>query len=81
MYKVDLPVNHAADDAVERRRAAELARKARIFNTRSRVLGVDLSSLEQQVEEKKLRQKVERQRDAAFGNKGGHQIRMGDEFI
>ncbi|KAM4609647.1 RIB43A-like with coiled-coils protein 1 [Polymixia lowei] len=66
MYKVDLPVDRSIDLAVERRRVAEAARKARIFNTRSRVMGLSLRALDQQVEQKKQREIMERQRDKAF---------------
>ncbi|KAK2851370.1 hypothetical protein Q5P01_007646 [Channa striata] len=66
MYKVDLPVDDSPEKAVERRRSAEKTRKARIFNTRLRVMGLDLDALNQQVQEKKHQQNMERQRDIAF---------------
>ncbi|KAM6928589.1 RIB43A-like with coiled-coils protein 1 [Lycodopsis pacificus] len=66
MYKVDLPVDPSIENAVEMRRSAETARKARIFNTRLRVLGLDLDALNQQVQEKKQQQNMEKQRDKAF---------------
>ncbi|XP_019945058.1 RIB43A-like with coiled-coils protein 1 [Paralichthys olivaceus] len=66
MYKVDLPVDQSIEKAVERRRSAESARKARIFNTRLRVMGLDAEVLSQQIQEKKLQQNIERQRDKAF---------------
>ncbi|XP_035015589.1 RIB43A-like with coiled-coils protein 1 [Hippoglossus stenolepis] len=66
MYKVDLPVEQSTEKAVERRRSAESARKARIFNTRLRVMGLDTDVLNQQVQEKKHQQNIERQRDKAF---------------
>lgn len=67
MYKVDLPVEQSLEKAVERRRSAETARKARIFNTRLRVMGLDLDALNQQVQEKKHQQNMEIQRGNAFG--------------
>lgn len=67
MYKVDLPVDETTEKAVERRRAVETARKARIFNTRLRVMGLDLDTLNQQVQEKKHQQNMEKQRDKALG--------------
>lgn len=67
MYKVDLPVDQSTEKSVERRRSAETARKDRIFNTRLRVMGLDLDALNQQVLEKKHQQNVEMQRDKAFG--------------
>lgn len=67
MYKVDLPVDESVQQAVERRRAAEAERKSRIFNTRNRVIGVDLRALHKQQEEKRERLEMEKQRDMAHG--------------
>lgn len=67
MYKVDLPVDQSIKKAVDRRGSAETARKARIFNTRLRVMGLDVDALNKQVEEKKHQQHMEMQRDKAFG--------------
>ncbi|XP_056305756.1 RIB43A-like with coiled-coils protein 1 [Danio aesculapii] len=66
MYKVDLPVDESVRQAVERRRAAEAERKSRIFNTRTRVIGVDLHSLHKQQEDKQERQEMEKQRDVSY---------------
>ncbi|XP_040048886.2 RIB43A-like with coiled-coils protein 1 [Gasterosteus aculeatus] len=66
MYKADLPSDSSIEKALERRRTAEMARKARIFNTRQRVLGLDLDALNQQVHEKKHQQNMEKQRDKAY---------------
>lgn len=68
MYKVDLPLDQSIKKAVERRRSAERARKAQIFNTRLRVMGLDVDALNKQVKEKKHRQNMEMQQDKAFGN-------------
>ncbi|XP_059384022.1 RIB43A-like with coiled-coils protein 1 [Carassius carassius] len=65
MYKVDLPVDESALRAVERRRAAEAERKKRIFNSRARVIGVDLRALHKQREEKQERLEMDKQRDMA----------------
>lgn len=68
MYKLDPPEDDdSTQAAVDRRRTAEAARKARVFNTRSRVMGVDLNTLEQQVEERQLQRAAERHREKAFG--------------
>lgn len=67
MYKVDLPVDESALQAVERRRAAEAERKSRIFNPRARVIGVDLRVLQKQQEEKRERLDMDQQRDMARG--------------
>ncbi|XP_071332277.1 RIB43A-like with coiled-coils protein 1 [Trachinotus anak] len=66
MHKVDLPVDQSIEKAVERRRSAATARKDRILNTRLRVMGLDLDALNQQVQEKKHQQNIERQRHKAF---------------
>ncbi|XP_056240551.1 RIB43A-like with coiled-coils protein 1 [Seriola aureovittata] len=66
MYKVDLPVDQSIEKAVERRRSAATARKARIFNTRLRVMGLDLDALNQQVQEKNHKENMEKQRHKAF---------------
>uniref|UniRef100_A0A672YUD4 RIB43A-like with coiled-coils protein 1 n=1 Tax=Sphaeramia orbicularis TaxID=375764 RepID=A0A672YUD4_9TELE len=68
MYKVDLPVDDSTERVVERRRSAETARKARIFNSRLRVIGIDSDALNQQVHEKNHQQNMEKQRDKAFDN-------------
>ncbi|XP_077369134.1 RIB43A-like with coiled-coils protein 1 [Festucalex cinctus] len=66
MYKVNFPVDQSIETAEERRQAAEAARKARIFNTRLRVMGLDLDALNKQTQEKKHREEMERERDKAF---------------
>ncbi|CAL8323580.1 unnamed protein product [Merluccius merluccius] len=63
MYKMALPGDDSTEVAVERRRAAEAERKARIFNTRSRVMGVDLDTLDHQVAERQLQRDAERQQE------------------
>uniref|UniRef100_A0A3P8UIU2 RIB43A-like with coiled-coils protein 1 n=1 Tax=Cynoglossus semilaevis TaxID=244447 RepID=A0A3P8UIU2_CYNSE len=70
MYKVDLPLNQSIEKAVERRRFAETVRKARIFNTRLRVMGVDVDALHQQVQEKKHQKDMEQRRDQYFDKLG-----------
>lgn len=67
MYKVDLPSDQSMKVAADRRRSAETARKARIFNTRLRVMGLDVDALNKQVEEKKHQQNMEMQLDKAYG--------------
>lgn len=67
MFKLDLPADESSVRAVERRQAAEVARRKRIFNTRNRVIGLDVHALDQQVAEKREREKAERQREMAYG--------------
>lgn len=64
---MNLPADKSIEETVERRRSAETARKARIFNTRLRVMGIDTNALSKQVEDKKHRQNMEMQCDQAFG--------------
>ncbi|XP_014893401.1 RIB43A-like with coiled-coils protein 1 [Poecilia latipinna] len=68
MYKVDLPVDDSQDKVVEARRSAERARKARFFNPRQRVMGVDLDALNQQVLENKHKRSCEKLRNRDFDN-------------
>lgn len=67
MYNMNLPEDQAMKKAVERRRSAETVRKARIYNTRLRVMGLDVDALNKQVVEKKHRRDMEMQREKAFG--------------
>ncbi|XP_066526590.1 RIB43A-like with coiled-coils protein 1 [Hoplias malabaricus] len=64
MY-LNAPLETRALQAVERRRAAESERQKRIFNTRNRVIGLDVHTLERQVAERREREEMERQWDAA----------------
>lgn len=64
---MNLPADQTIEKAVERRRSAEAARKARIFNTRLRVMGIDTNALRKQIEDKKHRENMEMQHNKAFG--------------
>ncbi|XP_057680562.1 RIB43A-like with coiled-coils protein 1 [Corythoichthys intestinalis] len=66
IYKVKFPLDHSFETPVERRQAAEAARKVRVFNVRQRVMGLDLDALNQQTQEKKHREKMERERDKVY---------------
>ncbi|RVE70522.1 hypothetical protein OJAV_G00065250 [Oryzias javanicus] len=66
MLKGDAQLNQSLEKAVESRRSAEAARKARIFNTRLRVMGLDLDSLNQQVKEKQQHENIEKLQSEAF---------------
>ncbi|VDM33751.1 unnamed protein product [Hydatigera taeniaeformis] len=67
MHKLNLPIDKKEAAAIERRRIAEEQRKARIFNERIRLIGVDESTLAQQVKDKKEREELERCQDIAYG--------------
>ncbi|XP_048344558.1 RIB43A-like with coiled-coils protein 1 isoform X1 [Sphaerodactylus townsendi] len=66
MYKVDIQPDTKEATAIEARRNQEKQRQSRIFNTRYRTMGVDVEGLKSQVEERKLRENAEKQRDEAF---------------
>lgn len=66
MYKLDVRVDAKEAAAIERRRNLEQQRQARIFDARERTIGVDAGSLTQQVQEKRQREGVEKQRHNAF---------------
>ncbi|EDS31217.1 protofilament ribbon protein [Culex quinquefasciatus] len=52
--------------AIERRRQSEEARRARIFNARQRVIGIDTTALEQQLQEKHEQLQAEQERKRKF---------------
>ncbi|XP_075042178.1 RIB43A-like with coiled-coils protein 2 [Mixophyes fleayi] len=66
MYKLDLPIDVKELAAIERRRNKEQQRQSRIFNARYRTMGVDVDTLERQVEERKTLENIEKARDEAF---------------
>ncbi|XP_024149863.1 RIB43A-like with coiled-coils protein 1 [Oryzias melastigma] len=66
MLKGDAQLDQSLEKAVESRRSAEAARKARIFNTRLRVMGLDLDALNQQIKEKKQQENKEKLQSEAF---------------
>jgi hypothetical protein len=53
MYKLDLPIDYREAAAIERRRNLEEQRKSRIFNAKTRLIGVDVQALDQQVKDRK----------------------------
>lgn len=67
MYKLDIPVDLKEAAAIERRRAMEEARKSRIFNAKTRQIGVDEQALAQQVKDRRHMEEFERKRAEAFG--------------
>ena len=45
MYKLDLPVDYKEAAAIERRRTMEQARQNRIFNAKTRIIGVSIHNI------------------------------------
>ncbi|XP_069141475.1 RIB43A-like with coiled-coils protein 2 [Argopecten irradians] len=68
MYKLDLPVDYKEAAAIERRKLMEEQRKSRIFNAKTRTIGVDVQAIEQQNLDKKQQEEYERNRDRAFAS-------------
>lgn len=66
MYKLDLPVDYKEAAAIERRRNMEEQRKSRIFNAKTRTIGVDLQALDQQIKDRKQQEDYEQKRSDAF---------------
>jgi len=67
MYKLDLPIDMKEAAAIERRRNQEEQRKARIFNSKTRQIGVDEQALKQQIKDRHQQEERERRRHEAFG--------------
>jgi len=66
MYKLDLPIDYKEAAAIERRRNQEEHRKSRIFNAKTRLIGVDLQALETQNQDRKQMEDMERKRAEAY---------------
>lgn len=66
MYKLDLPIDRKEAAAIERRRNQEEQRKSRIFNAKTRLIGIDEQALQQQIKDRKQMEEMERKRDEAF---------------
>ncbi len=67
MYKLDLPVDYKEAAAIERRRNMEEQRKSRIFNAKTRLIGIDLQAVDQQIKDRKQIEDLEKRRDLAYG--------------
>jgi len=67
MYKLDIPIDLKEAAAIERRRNQEEQRKARIFNSKTRVIGVDELALKQQIKDRQQQDEREKRRHEAFG--------------
>ncbi|CAH1783212.1 unnamed protein product [Owenia fusiformis] len=66
MYKLDLPIDYKEAAAIERRKNMEEQRKSRIFNSKTRIIGVDVQALEHQAKDRATMEDLERKREAAF---------------
>ncbi|CAH8450110.1 unnamed protein product [Dicrocoelium dendriticum] len=66
MYKLDLPIDCKEAAIIESRRKREQERQARIFNTKTRLIGIDEQAINEQVRDKKLRDQQEKLRNDAY---------------
>ncbi|XP_041428088.1 RIB43A domain with coiled-coils 1 L homeolog isoform X3 [Xenopus laevis] len=66
MHKVDLLPDPKEIAATERRRNQEQQRQSRIFNAKCRTIGVDVQTLDRQVQELKLKERAEKASDEAY---------------
>ena len=66
MHKLDLPVDYREAAAIERRRNQEQQRKSRIFNAKTRTIGIDVQALDQQTVDRKEMELTEAKRYEAF---------------
>lgn len=61
MHRItDFPIDYKLEASIRHRRILETQRKARIFNPRQRIIGLDVDGLDQQVHDKKSRNTNER---------------------
>ncbi|CAH8450513.1 unnamed protein product [Schistosoma turkestanicum] len=63
---LDLPIDTKEAAAIESRRRKEKERQVRIFDARTRQIGIDEEALKNQVEERKKQEEQEKQRDLAY---------------
>ncbi|NP_001088729.1 uncharacterized protein LOC495993 [Xenopus laevis] len=66
MYKVDLLPDPKEIAAIERRRNQEQQRQSRIFNAKCRIIGVDVQTLDKQVQELKVKERAEKANNEAY---------------
>ncbi|CAD5112305.1 unnamed protein product [Dimorphilus gyrociliatus] len=66
MYKLDLPLDRKEAAAIERRRAQEEERKSRIFNAKTRLIGIDTQALDYQIRDRQQMTTMEKRREEAF---------------
>ena len=70
MFKLNLPADLKEQAAIERRRRLEKERQSRIFNNKYRQIGIDKQALEQQVNDKKFIEELDKKRHDAYGKAG-----------
>jgi len=66
MYKLDIPLDSKEAAAIKRRQHLEKERQSRIFNAKTRLIGIDKQGIEQQRNDNKVQKETEKARDEAF---------------
>jgi len=66
MYKLDIPLDKKEAAAIARRQKNEENRKERIFDARTRIIGVDREGLACQLDERRNAESVEETRNSAY---------------
>ncbi|XP_040854201.1 RIB43A-like with coiled-coils protein 1 isoform X2 [Ochotona curzoniae] len=79
MFKLDMAADPKEMAAIEARRNREKERQNRFFNVRNRLIGVDIEALNNQVEERKIREAEERYKEHVY-DQLSDQLRMAAEL-
>lgn len=66
MYQLEIPMDQKEASALNKRRQNEVERKNRIFNARTRMIGVDKEGLDAQLEEQSRMQEMENARTSSY---------------
>ncbi|KAI9334094.1 RIB43A-domain-containing protein [Obelidium mucronatum] len=66
MYKVEIPIDRLQQAAINRRQKLDEERKKRIFDPKTRIFGIDVKALDEQLRIKNEINEFDRQRDAAY---------------
>ncbi|KAJ3290851.1 Protein Tax-1 [Rhizoclosmatium sp. JEL0117] len=66
MYRVEIPIDRLQQAAIDRRQKLDRERKVRIFDPKTRVMGIDVKALDEQLRIKNEINQFDRERDAAY---------------
>ncbi|KAJ3125755.1 Protein Tax-1 [Physocladia obscura] len=66
MYKVEIPIDRLQQAAISRRQKLDTERKTRIFDPKTRIIGIDVKALDEQVRIKNESKQLDQARDAAY---------------
>ncbi|TPX76569.1 hypothetical protein CcCBS67573_g02175 [Chytriomyces confervae] len=66
MYRVEIPLDNLQQAAINRRQKLDEDRKKRIFDPKTRVFGIDVTALDEQLRIKNQIKEFDRERDASY---------------